>query len=425
MSTSYRAGPCADTSHVDADMATASAEMRRNARGLRMQLMPEMVTLLLSHRQMAVARKLPSAWRNVQGNERRNVRVLERVRRIARTRRTLPPPETAKVAGLRYVNDETMPGIRRIGRANRFRYVDANGRTVADRIVLQRIRALAIPPAWTDVWICSDPNGHVQATGRDARGRKQYRYHPRWREVRDEVKYGRMIPFAHALAAIRRRTTADLRKSGLPRERVLAAVVQLLEKTLIRVGNEEYARQNHSFGLTTMRDQHARINGSKVHFEFRGKSGIRHAVDLHDRRLARIVKACRDLPGYELFQYVDEHGARQVIDSADVNDYLREITGQPFTAKDFRTWAGTVLAAEQLAACEPCKSAAHGKRMINRAVEAVARRLGNTKAVCRKSYIHPAIFEAYLAGRRLSCDEAAVIETIRGATIIARCRRAS
>src|SRR5690349_6886406 len=332
MSTSYRAGPCADTSHVDADTATASAEMRRNARGLRMQLMPEMVTLLLSHRQMAVARKLPSAWRNVQGNERRNVRVLERVRRIARTRRTLPPPETAKVAGLRYVNDETMPGIRRVGRANRFRYVDANGRTVADRIVLQRIRALAIPPAWTDVWICSDPNGHVQATGRDARGRKQYRYHPRWREVRDEVKYGRMIPFAEALPRVRARTNADLKKAGLPREKILAAVVQLLEKTLIRVGNDEYARENGSIGLTTMRDQHAKVQGENVRFQFRGKSGIQHSIDLQDRRLARIVKACRDLPGYELFQYVDDDGVRQVVDSGDVNDYLRAVSGEDFTA---------------------------------------------------------------------------------------------
>ena len=345
-------------------------------------------------------RKLPSAWRAVQR-------------------------EAKKLTRLRHVNDETTRGIRRVGAPNHFRYIGSNGRAITDARELPRIKSLAIPPAWTDVWICPDPNGHLQATGRDARGRKQYRYHPKWRQIRDEVKYGRMIPFAEALRAIRRRTAADLRKPGLSREKVLGAVVQLLEKTLIRVGNEEYARQNHSFGLTTMRDQHARINGSKVRFEFRGKSGIKHAIDLEDKRLARIVKACRDLPGYELFQYLDEGGNRQVIDSSDVNQYLKQITGQPFTAKDFRTWAGTVLAAEQLARCEACRNASHGKRMINRAIEEVARRLGNTKAVCRKSYIHPAILDAYLAGKKLSCDEAAVVDTIRGATIIARCRRAS
>src|SRR5207248_5923434 len=269
----------------------------------------------------------------------------------------------------------------------------------------QRIRALAIPPAWTDVWICPNPLGHLQATGRDARGRKQYRYHPRWREVRDEVKYGRLIKFAQTLPRIRARANADLRQSGLPREKVLAAVVQLLEKTLIRVGNEEYARENRSFGLTTMRDQHAKVAGSTVRFEFRGKSGIVHAVDLHDARLARIVKACRDLPGYELFQYVDEQGDRQVIDSADVNDYLREISGEDFTAKDFRTWAGTVLAAKALAAARAFSSTKEAKRNIVRAIESVAKRLGNTRTVCRKCYIHPAIFDAYLDG--------ATIHTVR------------
>ncbi len=282
-----------------------------------------MVTLLLHRRQMTAAtatlRKLPSAWRMVQR-------------------------QAKKLTRLRHVDDAGTPGIRRVGRPGHFRYVGPNGRPLSEPREIQRIRLLAIPPAWTDVWICPDPNGHLQATGRDARGRKQYRYHPRWREIRDEVKYGRMIPFARALATVRRRTAADLRRPGLPRDKVIAAVVQLLEKTLIRVGNEEYARENHSFGLTTMRDQHARITGSRVHFEFRGKSGIKHAIDLDDRRLARIVKACRDLPGYELFQYVDADGGRQVIDSADVNDYLKQITGQPFTAKDFRTWAGTVLA---------------------------------------------------------------------------------
>jgi DNA topoisomerase-1 len=278
--------------------------------------------------------------------------------------------------------------------------------------VLQRIKALAIPPAWTDVWICADPRGHLQATGRDARGRKQYRYHPRWRDVRDEVKYGRLIAFAGALPKIRARTQADLRKPGLPRQKVLATVVQLLEKTFIRVGNEEYAKQNGSVGLTTMRDQHAKVNGTSVRFEFRGKSGVQHAVDLRDKRLARIVKACRDLPGYELFQYVDGDGTREVIDSADVNEYLREITGEDFTAKDFRTWAGTVLAAAELSAADGASSPRQARRNIVKAVEAVAERLGNTRAVCRKSYIHPAIFDAYLAGARIEGDERAVVAII-------------
>ena len=270
-----------------------------------------------------------------------------------------------------------------------------------------------IPPAWTDVWICPDPRGHLQATGRDARGRKQYRYHPRWREVRDEVKYGRLITFAQALPRIRARVAAHLRRQNLPREKVLAAVVQLLEKTLIRVGNEEYARQNKSFGLTTMRDQHARVTGSAVRFEFRGKSGIQHAIDLRDRRLARIVKSLRDLPGYELFQYIDADGRRQMIDSADVNAYLRDISGQDFTAKDFRTWAGTVLAAKALAAIGRFKSQAEAKRNVVRAIDEVAKRLGNTKAVSRKCYIHPAVLDAYMQGVTIaSDDEAAVVAVI-------------
>jgi DNA topoisomerase-1 len=315
------------------------------------------------------------------------------------------PVESARIAGLRYVNDERMRGIRRIGRQNRFRYMGLNGRTITDRSELQRIRALAIPPAWTDVWICPSAAGHLQATGRDARRRKQYRYHPRWREVRDEVKYGRLVAFARALPRIRARTAADLKRSGLPRERVLAAVVQLLEKTLIRVGNEEYARQNRSFGLTTMRDKHTTIAGATLRFVFRGKSGIEHSVGLRDARLARIVKACRELPGYELFGYVDGNGERQVIDSADVNAYLREISGEDFTAKDFRTWAGTVLAAKALAGVRMFASNAEAKRNIVSAIESVAKRLGNTKTVCRKCYIHPAVFDAYLDG--------ATIETVR------------
>jgi DNA topoisomerase-1 len=330
-----------------------------------------------------------------------------------RLKRTLPPPDSASAAGLRYVCDQRMPGIRRIGSTHRVRYVDVNGRTIADRSVLQRIRALAIPPAWTDVWICADPRGHLQATGRDARGRKQYRYHARWREVRDEAKYGRLITFAQALPRIRRRTAADLRKTGLPREKVLATVVCLLEKTLIRVGNEEYAKQNGSVGLTTMRDRHARVTGAKLRFEFRGKSGVQHAIDLADARLARIVKACRDLPGYELFQYIDDDGRQVAVDSADVNAYLRQVSGEDFTAKDFRTWAGTVLTSRQLASAARFSSSAEAKRNIVRAIDAVARQLGNTKAVCRKSYIHPAILDAYLEGVPLGRDEDAVVSVIR------------
>jgi DNA topoisomerase-1 len=291
--------------------------------------------------------------------------------------------------------------------------VGPNGRTIADRAKLQRIKSLVIPPAWTDVWICPDPRGHLQATGRDARRRKQYRYHPRWRVVRDEAKYGRLITFARALPTIRHRTRANLRLSGLRRDKVLAVVVQLLEKTLIRVGNEEYARENHSFGLTTMRDSHATIKGTTLRFEFRGKSGIEHAVDLRDARLAKIVKACQELPGYELFQYVDDAGERQTIDSADVNAYLREISGEDFTAKDFRTWAGTVLAAKALAEVAAFKSTAEAKRNIVRAIESVAKRLGNTKAVCRKCYIHPAILDAYMDGATVTTIRARAVRLAR------------
>jgi DNA topoisomerase I len=332
--------------------------------------------------------------------QRRSAAATRRIKAVAAAAAAQPvdPVDSAKIAGLRYVNDQTLPGIRRIGSGRRVRYVLPSGATLADRAELQRIRSLAIPPAWTDVWICPNPDGHLQATGRDARGRKQYRYHPRWREVRDEVKYGRLIAFAQALPRIRARTAADLAGPGLSREKVLAAVVQLLEKTLIRVGNDEYARENGSFGLTTMRDQHAKINGGTVRFEFRGKGGIQHAVDLHDRRLARIVKACQDIPGYELFQYIDSDGNRQVVDSADVNAYLRAITNEDFTAKDFRTWAGTVLAAKALAELASFRSTAEAKRRTVKAVESVAKRLGNTKAVCRKCYIHPAILDAYMDG---------------------------
>jgi DNA topoisomerase-1 len=307
------------------------------------------------------------------------------------------PIESARAAGLRYTTD-TKPGITRHKTAGGFAYRTPAGRPIRDPVEIHRIRSLVIPPAWTDVWICPDPLGHLQASGRDARGRKQYRYHPRWRKVRDETKYHRMIAFSRALPAIRKRTDEDLRRQGLPKEKVIAAVVQLLEKTLIRVGNDEYARQNHSFGLTTLRDGHVDVNGGRVTFAFRGKSGVNHEVDLDDRRLARVVKACRDLPGYELFQYLDDEGKRQTTGSSDVNAYLKEITGEEFTSKDFRTWAGTVLAAELLGGLDPFGSEAQAKRNVVQAIESVAKRLGNTKAVCRKCYIHPAVLDAYLDG---------------------------
>jgi DNA topoisomerase-1 len=312
----------------------------------------------------------------------------------------IEPQESAKAAGLRYVSDD-MPGIRRKPAGKGFRYVDVEGKPVRTPEVLGRIKSLVIPPAWTEVWICPIANGHLQATGRDARGRKQYRYHPRWREVRDGTKYDRMTVFGQALPALRQRIEKDLALPNLPREKVLATIVRLLETTLIRVGNEEYARQNHSFGLTTMRDKHAQIEGSTVRFEFRGKSGIRHSIHIHDRRLARIIQRCQDLPGEELFQYIDGQGTRHAIGSNDVNDYLRAITQQEFTAKDFRTWAGTVLAARALQEFEAFDSEAQAKRNVVQAIESVAKRLGNTKAVCRKCYVHPAVIDAYLDGSLL------------------------
>jgi DNA topoisomerase-1 len=313
------------------------------------------------------------------------------------------PIESARTAGLRYVCDDK-PGIRRTMGPLGFKYIGPNGRVVRNAAELKRIRSLAIPPAWTDVWICADPRGHLQATGRDARGRKQYRYHNDWRACRDETKFDRMHAFAAALPGIRRRTTADLARPGLPREKVLATVVQLLEKSLIRVGNDEYARANRSFGLTTLRNQHVDVKGSTLRFEFRGKSGVRHSVDVDDRRLARIVKQCRDLPGQELFQYVDGDGTHQDVTSQDVNAYLKEITGQDFTAKDFRTWAGTVLAATALRQLEKARTATHAKRNVVQAIEAVAGMLGNTRSVCRKSYIHPAIIDCYVDGSMFEVD---------------------
>jgi len=311
------------------------------------------------------------------------------------------PIEAAQAAGLRYVSD-TRPGIRRKRAGKGFSYTGPDGAAIRDDQTLRRIRSLAIPPAWQDVWICPLPNGHLQAAGRDARGRKQYRYHPRWRSTRDETKYERMADFGRALPRIRERIEQDLALPGLPREKVLATVVRLLEITLIRVGNEEYAKSNRSFGLTTLRDRHVQVDGTQLRFEFRGKSGVRHRVDLRDRRLARIVKRCRDLPGHELFQYVDDAGQHQTIDSGDVNDYLRAISGEDFTAKDFRTWAGTVLAALALQEFEAFDSQAQAKRNIVAAIQNVAKRLGNTPSVCRKCYVHPAIIDAYLEGSTLN-----------------------
>ena len=305
--------------------------------------------------------------------------------------------ESARAAGLRYVSDAGR-GIRRRRAGKGFSYLGPDGKPIRDSETLHRIKSLAIPPAWTDVWICPLPNGHLQATGRDAKGRKQYRYHPRWREVRDETKYSRMLAFGAALPQIRERIEQDMALPGLPRAKVLATVVRLLETTLIRVGNEEYTKANQSFGLTTMRDKHVKISGSTLRFEFRGKSGVRRSVDLRDRRLAAIVKRCRDIPGYELFQYIDDDGHRQTIDSADVNEYLREISGADFTAKDFRTWAGTVLAALALQEFESFDTQTQAKKNIVRAIERAAQRLGNTPSVCRKCYVHPAVIESYLDG---------------------------
>jgi len=326
-----------------------------------------------------------------------------RSQRAAKLEALLDPTEAAKAACLRYVTD-ARPGIRRKRHGKTFTYIAADGKTIRDKDTLARIRSLVIPPAWTGVWICPIANGHLQATGRDARGRKQSRYHPRWREVRDETKYERMSLFAQALPIIRRRVDEDLSLPGLPRERVLATIVSLMESTLIRVGNEAYARENKSFGLTTMRNRHVEVNGSKITFNFQGKSRVHHTVDLHDRKLAKIVRRCADLPGYELFQYLDSKGDPQTIDSADVNDYLQAVAGQYFTAKDFRTWAGSVLAYELLASFEPFDSAAQAKKNVVEAIKTVAQRLGNTPAVCRKCYIHPAVLEHYL--NRTSIDAA-------------------
>jgi DNA topoisomerase-1 len=305
--------------------------------------------------------------------------------------------QSARTAGLVYVTDRA-PGYQRVRRGRGFRYLDHHGHVITRRADLDRIASLAIPPAWKDVWICPNPKGHLQACGRDARGRKQYRYHAGWRQVRDESKYDQMLAFAMALPALRRQMARDLSAAGLPRRKVIAAVVQLLEKTLIRVGNDEYARDNNSFGLTTMRNRHVKVSKSTLRFRFRGKGGKSHDIAFNDVRLARIVRRCQDLPGHELFGYIDDDGKVQDIGSADINAYLREVTGQDFTAKSFRTWAATVLAACALQDLPDYKSNTHAKRNVSQAVEAVSGVLGNTPAICRKSYIHPAIIDAYTDG---------------------------
>ena len=310
------------------------------------------------------------------------------------------PLESATEAGLRY--DRCCgPCIRRIRCGKAFRYIGPDGKPVRDAKQLTRIRSLVIPPAWRNVSICPSPRGHLQAVGVDARGRKQYRYHPRYREVRDQAKFSRMIAFGAVLAIIRSRVKKDLECPGLPKEKVLATVVRLLETSFIRVGNDEYAKENESFGLTTMKDRHVRISGTKLLFRFRGKSGQEHRIELTDRRLASIVKRCRDLPGYELFQYIGEKGKACAIDSGDVNRYIREIARQDFTAKDFRTWAGTVLAVRELCAAGPCRNERKGKKALVTAVKRVAGRLGNRPATCRKYYVHPAILDSYLTGSLL------------------------
>ena len=321
----------------------------------------------------------------------------KRVKKAAPVEVASDPVESAKAAGLRYVYDD-QPGIARVRRGKSFRYVTSDGAAVKDAAALSRIKSLVIPPAWENVWICKDANGHLQCTGRDAKGRKQSRYHPKWRTVRDESKYERMLLFGDALPKIRKQVEEHLALRGLPREKVLAAIVRLLETTYIRVGNEEYARTNKSYGLTTMRNRHVKVRGSKIQFHFEGKSGMEHTIDLSDARLARIVKSCSDLPGYELFQYVGEDGLPHTVDASDVNAYIYEITGQHFTAKDFRTWAGTVLACMMLKGFEAFGTATEAKRNVVQAIKKVAAHLGNTPSVCRKAYVHPAVLECYLSG---------------------------
>lgn len=316
-------------------------------------------------------------------------------------------------AGLTYVGDQDA-GIRRVVRGKGFAYVDPRGRVVRAKETKARIRRLAIPPAWTDVWICPDADGHIQATGRDARGRKQYRYHPDFMKARDATKYERILDFAHALPAIRRRVARDMARRGLPFEKVVATVVHLLDSTLIRVGNADYARQNGSFGLTTLRDRHVAVERGALRFEFKGKSGKTWRLRLSDRRAARIVKSCQDLPGQHLFQFIDVDGSRRAVGSADVNRWLRDVSGRDITAKDFRTWAGTVLAAIALREFQAFDGAATAKANVREAIERVARRLGNTPTICRKCYVHPEILESYLDGALALEVERRADDALRG-----------
>jgi len=307
---------------------------------------------------------------------------------------TGPEPEDV---GLRHVTD-AMPGLSRRRAGKGFTYRDADGKAVRDKKTLERIRSLAIPPAWTDVWICASPNGHMQATGRDAKGRKQHRYHPRFREVRDEAKFEHLADFGASLPALRAQIDRDMRKQGLPRAKVIATIVHLLETTMIRVGNDEYAKSNKSYGLTTLKDKHAQVRGDQLRFVFTGKSGKSWRLTVKDRRVAKVVKAAQDLPGQRLFQYLDDDGVAQQVTSTDVNAYLREISGSDITAKDFRTWGGTVLAAAQLTALAGADDKLTAKANVKHAIEEVSGSLGNTPTICRKCYVHPALIESYLDG---------------------------
>ncbi len=318
-------------------------------------------------------------------------------KKISEIEVAVDPVEVAEDAGLRYVSDD-QPGYTRKPKGDDFEYFDTEGKAIRDETRVLRIQRIAIPPAYKDVWICPSPNGHIQATARDARGRKQYRYHERWREARDENKYDRMLVFGQALPKIRRQVNKDMGLRDLPRNKVLATVVHLLGRTFIRIGNEEYARENQSFGLTTMRNRHVDVKGAKLSFSFRGKSGVKHEIDVNDRRLANIIRKLQDLPGQDIFQYEEETAEVRNVTSQDVNDYLREITGEEFTAKDFRTWAGTVLTAMALGAQGPVENKTQAKKNIKDAIAAVAKILGNTPTVCRKCYVHPVVLDSYLDG---------------------------
>jgi DNA topoisomerase-1 len=327
----------------------------------------------------------------------------------------LDPLASARTAGLRHVDPDAIPGIRRVRRGKGFAYVDADEKPVRDAETLERIRRLAIPPAWERVWICPVANGHIQAHGRDARGRKQYRYDARWAEVRSATKFHKMLAFSTVLPRIRATCDRDLRRRELSRRKILAAIVRLLELTHIRVGNEEYTRANGSYGLTTLRDRHLRLRGDELRFRFRGKSGKDRDVGVRDRRLARILSECSELPGHELFQYLAPDGTRHPIDSGAVNDYIHSIVGDGFTAKDFRTWAGTVLAVRTLRALEPCAKRGQARKNVVDCIKTVASHLGNTPAVCKRSYVHPAVLEAYLDGKLVASagpDEEGLVRAV-------------